>query len=203
MKINVFRRSAAEVREDCRKCAEEIAKSFMPDIIIFIAKSGFLMAKPIAEYFNCEMADVTVKRPGDNKKDFIRKIFHYVPDFLLFAVLKSKFMYSFNDKHTERTLIPGRKFERINLAYYKKILIVDDSADTGLSIMKAKQEIEKLAPESEIKIFCYCVISLSQKRINVDYFRYMDTIAITSTSRYSHEHKAFLDELEKWHNEND
>lgn len=45
MKINVFRRSAAEVREDCRKCAEEIAKSFTPDIIIFIAKSGFLMAK--------------------------------------------------------------------------------------------------------------------------------------------------------------
>lgn len=157
----------------------------------------------MSEYFGCEMADVTVKRPGDNKKDIIKKIFRYVPDFLLFTVLKSKFMYSFNDKHTERILIPGRKLQRINLADYKRILIIDDSADTGLSIMKAKQEIERLAPESKIKIFCYCVISLSQKRVDVDYCRYKDTIAITSTSRYSHEHKAFLDELEGWQNEND
>ena len=200
--INVFMKSVAEVREDCRKCAEEISESYRPDIIIFIAKSGFLMAKPMAEYFHCEMADVTVKRPGDEKKDLIRKIFHYVPKFLLFAVLKSKFMYSFNDKHTERIFIPGMKFQRINLRDYKRILIVDDSADTGLSLLKAKQEIQRLAPDSEIKIFCYCVISLSEKRIDVDYFKYRDTIVISGTSRYSPEHEAFLDELERWKNEN-
>ena len=111
-------------------------------------------------------------------------------------------MYSFNDKHTERIFIPGRKFQRINLRDYKKILIVDDSADTGLSLLKAKHEIQKLTPESEIKIFCYCVISLSEKRIDVDYFKYRDTIVITGTSRYSDEHEAFLDELERWKNEN-
>ena len=67
----------------------------------------------------------------------------------------------YNGKHTERIFILGRKFQAINLADYRNILLVDDPADTGLSIIKAVEELRKSAPDSMIKTCSYYVISLS------------------------------------------
>ena len=185
-----------EVQEDCTKWAAEIAQSFRPDIVVFIAKSGFLFAEPIAQYFGCTMADVTVKRPGDKARDSLKKIFRFVPKFVWSAYVRMSLGY--NDKHTERLFIPGRKFQAINLADYRNILLVDDSADTGSSIIKAVDELRKFAPDSVIKTCCYCVISLSMKRVRVDYFRHMDTVIFTGTSRYSEEYPEFLRRLKEW-----
>ena len=77
-------------------------------------------------------------------------------------------------------------------------MIIDDSADTGWTLVEVKEEVKKLFPNSEIRIGCYCEIDYCKNRIKVDYSRYRNTIVLTATSRYSPEHSMFISELCEW-----
>ena len=79
-----------------------------------------------------------------------------------------------------------------------KILIVDDSTDTGYSLLAAKEAVQKIAVDSDVRTASYCVIDISKKRVAVDYGRYRNTIVVTATSRYSKEYTAFVEALEEW-----
>ena len=80
----------------------------------------------------------------------------------------------------------------------KKILIVDDSTDTGYSLLAAKEAVRKAAKDSDVRTASYCVIDISQKRVAVDYGRYRNTIVVSATSRYSDEYEDFLKLLVLW-----
>ena len=198
MVIDVFAKSKSEVEADCRIWAEEIGKEYSPDLIVFIAKSGFLFAKPMAEYFNCPMVDISVSRPGNDKKDVIRKFIPKIPQRLLFLLLKSKANYSYNEENSDREVKLSERFKSLDWAQYKRILIVDDSTDTGWSLVAVKNELKKRAFDAEIRTASYCVIDFSKNRVDVEYCRYKNTIVVTATSRYSKENGEFNSLLDKW-----
>ena len=80
----------------------------------------------------------------------------------------------------------------------KRILLVDDSVDTGWTILKVKEEITKLNPEAQIKVAGYCVLDESEDLLKTDFYKYRNMIVITATSRYSSEYKDFVAGFEKW-----
>lgn len=199
-KIDVFSKTKLEVEADCKVWAEEIGKEYRPDIIVFLAKSGFLFAKSMAEYFCCPMVDITVSRPGNDGKDVIKRLVPKLPQWLLFALLRSKASYGYQESNKNREVKLSERFKNLDWKQYKKILIVDDSTDTGWSLLAVKDEIEKRAAEAEIRTASYCVIDLSKSRVNVEYSRYRNTIVVSATSRYSKEYKEFMNELTVWQN---
>ena len=79
-----------------------------------------------------------------------------------------------------------------------RILIVDDSTDTGWSLVAVKNELRKRAVSAEIRTASYCVIDFSKNRVDVEYSRYRNTIVVTATSRYSKENGEFMKELNSW-----
>ncbi len=196
--IKVFAKSKYEVEQDSKKWAKRIGKEYKPDLIVFIAKSGFLFAKPMAEVFGCKMVDIRVSRPGNDGKDKIRKLVPKMPQWLLFALLKSKAAYGYQESNSEREVETGERFDQLDWSKYHRILIVDDSTDTGFSLLAAKEAVSKMAPESEVRTASYCVIDISSKRVGVDYGRYRNTIVVTATSRYSKEYALFLESLGLW-----
>lgn len=198
MKVRVFAKSKSEVEADCRIWAEEIGKEYSPDLIVFIAKSGFLFARPMAEFFNCPMVDISVNRPGNDKKDVIKKIIPKIPQWLLFLLLKSKANYSYNEENSDREVKLSERFKSLDWAQYKRILVVDDSTDTGWSLVAVKNELKKRAFDAEIRTASYCVIDLSKNRVDVEYCRYKNTIVVTATSRYSKENGEFNKSLDSW-----
>lgn len=200
MKIKVFAKNKSEIEDDCKIWAKEIGKEYWPDIIVFIAKSGFLFAKPMAEYFGCPMVDISVSRPGNNGKDIVRKFIHRLPQWLLFALLRSNASYSYQEKNNQREIRISERFQNLNWNSYKKILIVDDSTDTGWSLLTVKNEIKIRVADAEVRSASYCVIDKSKNRINVEYSRYKNTIVATATSRYSKEYEKFMNELNRWQN---
>ncbi len=197
-RIRVFARDKAEIEADCRKWAKRIEKSFRPDLVVFIAKSGFLFAQPMAEYFDCPMVDITVSRPGNGGKDVIRKLVPKIPQKLLFALLRSKANYGYQEENREREVHTGERFDQLDWGKYGNILIVDDSTDTGYSLLAAKEAVQKIAADSDVRTASYCVIDISKKRVAVDFGRYRNTIVVTATSRYSEEYAAFVEALEEW-----
>ena len=197
-RIRVFARDKAEIEADCRRWAKKIEKSFRPDLIVFIAKSGFLFAQPLAEQFGCPMVDITVSRPGNSGKDVIRKLVPKMPQKLLFALLRSKANYGYQEENSDREVYTGERFDQLDWKKYRNILIVDDSTDTGYSLLAAKEAVQKVAPDSDVRTASYCVIDISKKRVSVDYGRYRNTIVVSATSRYSREYDMFVKDLEEW-----
>ena len=196
--IKVLFKRKELIENDCRLWAYEINKSYSSDLIVFIAKSGFLFAKPMAEYFGCPMVDIKVSRPGNDGKDLIRRIIPRLPKWLLAALLKSKVNYGYQEKNKERDIVLSESFNNVCWERYHKVLIVDDSTDTGWSLIAAKKEIAKKAMDCDIRTASYCVLDYSKSRVSVDFYRYENTIVVTATSRYSNQYKDFVNEFNTW-----
>lgn len=197
-KTTVVVRRRHDIQADCIDWALEIGKSYQPDLILFIAKSGFVFAMPLARVFGCDVADVLVKRQGNGIKDAISNHVPHIPLSLLKIVLKSRLMICFNSTNNKRELVVTDRLRSINLDKYHKILLVDDSVDTGWSMRKALDYLDETVPNSEKRIASYSVIDASKKRVKVDYPRYNNLIAITATSRFSPEHERFISDYERW-----
>lgn len=196
--IKVFAKSSNEVRLDCVDWAVEISRAFVPDLVVFLAKSGFIFGKVLSDVFGCPLVDIRVSRVGNSGKDAIAKAIPWIPWPVLSRVLKSKHMYAFNDNNNEREVEVSERFQAINYSEIKRILVVDDSVDTGWSALAALNVVKDVAPECEIKIASYCTIDARQLKVKVDFSRYHNTIIVTSTSRYSAEYQSFLKEFEEW-----
>lgn len=199
-KINVIYKDRKTIENECFDWANDIGTNYKPDIVVFIAKSGFLFARPIATFFGCPIVDITISRPGNNKKNILKKILPWLPRFVIGNMLKMKINYLYNDRNNEREAVVGRKFLDINWEKYKNVLLVDDSADTGWSLLKAKEIVEKNAGNVNVKTMCYCVMDFCSEKIHVDYYKYRNTIVLTATSRYSKEYPKYVEELSEWQN---
>lgn len=198
--MRVCAKSAREIQADCAAWAKEIGKDYSPDLIIFIAKSGFLFAKPLAGYFHCDMADLVALRPASNGKDRLKHVIKLIPQKILLAILSSPMMYRFNEKKSTRNITVTESYEAAKHNTYDKILIVDDSADTGWTIKAAQEIIQHDFPGATIKIACYSVIDNSKKRVKVDFWRFENVLILTATSRKSEEYEEFLNEYMSWSN---
>ena len=197
-RINVVFRNKAEVQDDCRKWAAEIRSDFDFDAIVFVAKSGFLFAEAMADELGVPMADISASRPGNDSKDKISKAVPKLPRWFLALALRSKSQLKFNKTNSERSVIVSERLKALSADTPKRILLVDDSVDTGWTILKVKEEITKLNPEAQIKVAGYCVLDESEDLLKTDFYKYRNMIVITATSRYSSEYKDFVAGFEKW-----
>ena len=197
-KINVTFKDKAQVQKDCRAWAREIRESYLPDAIVFVAKSGFLFAETMADELGVPMADISASRPGNDNKDKISKAVPKLPRWFLAFALRSKSQIKFNKANSDRCVIVSDRLKELSYGNPKRILLVDDSVDTGWTIIKVKEEIARLNPGAQIKVAGYCVLDESEGMVKTDYYRYRNMIVITSTSRYSSEYKDFVAGFEKW-----
>ena len=144
------------------------------------------------------MVDVVASRPDNGRKDIIRKIVPFMPRFLLAFLLQKRVSNPNYHEFSERIVTGTSRFEKINIENYNNILLVDDSVDTGWSLIKVKEFLEANGVTGKFKTASYCVLSESKKRVSVEYYRHMDSIAITATSRYSKEYSGFIREYSMW-----
>ncbi len=199
--IETYVKTMPGVISDCRDWAREIGRTYSPDLIVFVAKSGFLFAKPMAEYFKCDMAGILASRPSNGIKDKLKLVIGLMPQKAILALLKQPWMYRWNDRNRERNVETSVSFEREKAKRHRKILIVDDSVDTGWTLKRVCHTVRESFPDAMIKTAGYSMISYSEKRICVDFYRYRNAIVLTATSRKSEQYPVFLEEYEKWMSE--
>lgn len=197
-KITTLSKSMREIVSDCKNWANEISKTFVPDLIVYIAKSGFLFAKPMSEVLKCPMVDITANRPSNKGKDRAKKIIEHLPEKAVMFMLKSSFMYLFHEIKKEREICITPRYIVEVAKEHKRILVVDDSVDTGHTLYGVVKQVKADFPEAEIKTAGYSVIDYSRKRIDVDYYRYENAIILTATSRKSSEYGEFLHLYDEW-----
>jgi len=198
VKVDVCSRSRHEVERDCKAWAKEIKRSYSPDLIVFIAKSGYLFANEMRGVFDCDMESIYASRPASGNKDKLKGIINKVPEKIVLKIISSPLMYKFNERNKERNVEFSKGLIAARKKGYTSILLVDDSVDTGITLGKVEKKLKKAFPKAEIKSAAYAVIDYSSGRATVDYYRHKNKIILTATSRRSSEYEKFLADFNSW-----
>lgn len=86
-------------------------KEFNADLVIYIAKGGYLVAKPFSDIFNVPLVGVKAERKGNKVKDLIMPLIVKLPNFVLNILRKIELKTNIHDKYTERNIV---LFEELN-----------------------------------------------------------------------------------------
>lgn len=184
--------SIEKLNEECQKWALEIKKEYNPDLIIYIAKGGYLIGKSFSEFFKVPLIGIKTERTGNKIKSFLTPLILKLPtkicDILRIIELKT----NLHNRYKERKIKVNLTFNKLDKNKIKKILIIDDSVDTGYSMKAVFNEIKKSFLNAEIKLAAINVWEESIKTINIDFCIYKNTIIRTPMSKDSKEYSTFL-----------
>ena len=74
--------SLKSLREESLKLAKTIEKDYTPDIVIYIARGGYLIGKEISDYFNVPCVGIHAERRGGGVKEIISPVLRIIPLFI-------------------------------------------------------------------------------------------------------------------------
>lgn len=168
-----------DFNSSCVELAKKVKQGYQPEVIVGIATGGQFVAQILSEQMNIPLVVVKKQRPMTKVKNKIRldiilkKLPYVVSDFL--RVLETKFNESRYEKNKSNISYSEVSVEWIKgsfafLSSFNKILIVDDSIDSGKTLYLVKQFIKNnLDSKVEIKI---AVLNQTFKNplVNPDFF---------------------------------
>lgn len=182
--------------ELCNKCIDwalEIDKVFHPDIVIYVAKAGFLIGYQISKTLNVPLIGIdTVREKGNKIKELVAPIVRKMPDFIRNILITVELKSGVHAKNDKRITGFIDFIDDWDKAKKWKILIVDDSIDTGASITAVRKCVLENFPHSNIKIAGLNVWDKSKEKIYADFALYENTVIKTPMSKDSNEYDAFI-----------
>lgn len=191
-------------QESSKVASEELAKKishdFSYDLVIFIAKGSYTIGKELADYNNTELIEIKVARKGNFIKEKLKIFLNILPKGIKNILRNIEINSNVHDKMPKRKIsFEENIWKRFINA--RKIIIVDDSVDTGHSMKQCKETVEKFFKNSEIKVAALNVFSKSEKIIKVDYYLYKDKLLQGPWSNDSKDNKKFIQLYEKFKEE--
>lgn len=189
--------SIKNLKEKNNDLYKKIKQEYNYDLVIFIAKGSYLIGKELADLNNKPLIEIEATRQGGKLKKLLSPILKIIPSKLKLLLRKKELNSNYHKKNSNRKI----SFDKNIWNKYKnskKILLVDDSVDTGYSIKLAKDAIKKYFKDAEIKIAVYNVFDSSKEIIDIDYNLYQNTIIKGPWSNDSKEHSKYLKLYKKW-----
>ena len=174
-----------------QQLTQKVQEDFTPDVVAFIADAGYPVAKVISDTLGTPLIGVVAKRKGNLLKETISPILLLLPDGLKNYLRRAELNANVHAKKKER----GVGFlQGAEASAPKRLLLVDDSVDTGNSVFAIKQMLTERFPDVEIRVAALNVWEKSTELVHTDYFIYRETVLKTPMSKDSPHHKKFLTE---------
>ena len=182
-----------ELENECNGWARRISESYQPDLIIYIAKGGYLIGREMREVFNVPMIGIGTSRDGNDLKEKIGPFVAMLPNFVRNLLISIELKSNIHKKNTERQAhFLDNIEEKVEIKKIKSILVTEDSVDTGHSMKRSLEEIKKVFPDAEVKVASLNVWDKSKNIVSVDYSLYQNTIIKAPMSKDSKEYKDFI-----------
>lgn len=160
------------------------------DMVIYISKSGYLIGEAIATISHKNSLEMKSKRKNNDKKSiYLSKVVNKLPKDLIHFLKEYERKNSYYDVSSKRILYYDK--EEYKKQKPKRILIFDDAIDTGYTLNKVKNEIEKIYKDASIKV---AVLNYFTDRdsIRPDYYLYKDSIISAPWTIDNKEYKKFI-----------
>ncbi len=184
--------SRKDIEEQCKDWAKEIKKSYQPDLIIYVAKAGYLIGREMNRVFDVPLVGISASREGNALKEFFGPIVSVMPNFIRNFLISVELKSDTHSKNTERKIHMHEGLEMLDKEKFHHILIVDDSIDTGHSMKQVVNVISSMFENAEIKIAGLNVWDKSQSIIDTDFALFKNTVIKTPMSKDSKEYKDFM-----------
>lgn len=179
------------LKEQCNTWANSIKEVYQPDLIIYIARGGYLIGKQMKDVFQVPMIGVSTVRDGNSLKEKIGPIVAMLPNCIRNILISIEMKSNKHAKNTERKVRFLKGVEDVKDKNIQKILVAEDSVDTGNSLQQAVKTIRTVFPDAEIKVASLNVWDKSKSIAHVDYALYENTIIKSPMSKDSKEYKEF------------
>lgn len=184
--------SRKDIEEQCKGWAKEIQKSYQPDLIVYVAKAGYLIGREMKNVFNVPLVGISATREGNALKEVVGPIVSRMPNLVRNILISLELKSDTHSKNTERQIHYHEGLEKMKSSNIQNILVVDDSVDTGHSMKQVVDAIHSLFGDVEIKIAGLNVWDKSRSIIDSDFALYKNTVIKTPMSKDSKEYKDFM-----------
>ena len=187
--------SIKNVEEKSKELYEKIKSEYDYDLVIFIAKGSYLIGKELSELNNVPLLEIFATRKGSKLKKVVSPFLKLIPKKILIRLREKEMNSTYHETNNDRTV----SFDESIYSKYidkKKILLVDDSIDSGNSIVLTKNEIKKFFKDAEIKVAVFNV--MNKATIKPDFCVYEDTMICGPWSNDSMEHKSNIELYNNW-----
>lgn len=184
--------SRKDIEEQCKDWAKEIQKSYQPDLIVYVAKAGYLIGREMKDVFNVPLVGISATREGNALKEVVGPIVSRMPNFVRNILISLELKSDTHSKNAERKIHYHEGLEKMKSSNIQSILVVDDSVDTGHSMKQVVDAIHSLFGDVEIKIAGLNVWDKSRSIIDSDFALYKNTVIKSPMSKDSKEYKDFM-----------
>ena len=193
--------SIESLNKETKEWAGEILTEYSPDMIIYVAKAGFLIGKGFSETMECPMIGVeTVREKGNGLKSKIAPLIGKLPLFVRNMLIAIELKSGVHKKNDYRRVDMLDEISQLEAAKINKILVVDDSIDTGNSILAVKNYISTIFRNAEIRVAGLNVWDMSKEKVFTDYELYKNTIIKAPMSKDSKEYDVFMEMYNNYRN---
>lgn len=193
--MNYVELSIKKVEEKCNELYQIIKKNYDYDLVIFIARGAYIIGKKLSDLNNTPLLEIHATRKGGKFKKMVKPLFKLIPKNILIKLRSKEMKSSYHEKKNNRSV----NFDKEKYSEYlncKKILLVDDSIDSGNTINLSKKEIENFFENSEVRVAVFNVMKKS--KVSSDYFLYEDMMICGPWSNDSKENKLYLKQYNDW-----
>lgn len=176
---------------------DKVYKKYKYDCVIFIAKGSYLIGKGLADFVDVPLLEIYATRKGGKLKKLLRPILTIMPEKLKIVLRKREMNSDVHSKNSDRDV----SYEKEVWSKYlkcKKILIVDDSIDTGYSALLVKEAVEDFFKNAQVKVASLNYFTKAKKVFVPDFYLFKDTMLKGPWSNDSKENKKFIKLYNNW-----
>jgi hypoxanthine phosphoribosyltransferase len=177
-----------QLPEILNELAHEVKeKDFVPQKIVFIEKGGVIPAYIFENFCSGELVPITAKRPKSRRKKISSRILPFIPIRARYLLRKIE-LHIYLGKNDQREVTVNPKYE---FKARENILIVDDSLDSGSTLLSVKNRLLQFGCSPErIKVLVINT-TIKNRKIEPDFVFYNEKICIYPWSRDSQEFNRF------------
>lgn len=171
------------------KLAKIIAVEYKPDLVAYLARGGYLIGNAVSSYFSVPMVEISKHHKSNIVKNqsCLSKLPFHMKSILRAIEIKLRLA-----KHTSVLKNDAAFTCRYRIpTTANKVLLVDDSVDTGASVRAAIVLLKDKYPNAEIKIATFNVFDKSTVLTPIDWSLYRNTLMSMPTSRDNREYRKF------------
>lgn len=171
--------------------AEKINGTYDPEVVVFVSKGAYQIGLDIGEYFSVPVMEIFAKREKGKIKQLMSPMLKIIPSKLKKLLRELEVTKSIHKKNPKRNVHWGYIPEECVGKNFSRILLVDDSCDTGNTFRQCVDEIRRKYPHSEVKTAAINVFKDSFLIFKTDFYIYMEYLLSGPWSNDSNEHKDF------------
>ena len=195
--MNYQELSIKNLKEVNKELYEKIYKKYKYDCVIFVAKGAFLIGKNLAEFADVPLLEIYATRKGGKLKKLVNPILKILPEKLKMHLRSKEMKSNIHTKDPDREINYNSDiWQRYKTC--KRILLVDDSIDTGYSALLAKNTVANYFRKSDVKVAVINLFDRAKEVYEPDFHLYENTMFKGPWSNDSKENKKFLKEYNEW-----